>query len=80
MFCSNCGKELPDESEFCGYCGSNLKGKTKNKGDNQDKVITKKDNSEIIALIVIGIILLSIVVFVFVKYWKVISTILSIIL
>lgn len=24
MFCSNCGKEIPDGSEFCPYCGTNL--------------------------------------------------------
>ena len=24
MFCKNCGKELPDESVFCGYCGAHL--------------------------------------------------------
>lgn len=25
MFCSNCGKELPDGSTFCSYCGIQLK-------------------------------------------------------
>lgn len=24
MYCKNCGKELPDESLFCGYCGAQL--------------------------------------------------------
>lgn len=22
MFCANCGKEIPDDSEFCGFCGA----------------------------------------------------------
>lgn len=24
IYCPNCGKELPDGSTFCGYCGANL--------------------------------------------------------
>ena len=24
MYCKNCGKELPDESMFCGYCGAKI--------------------------------------------------------
>ena len=24
MFCKNCGKQLPDDSSFCQYCGTNL--------------------------------------------------------
>ena len=26
MFCPNCGKEIPDGSKFCPYCGANLEG------------------------------------------------------
>ena len=25
MYCKNCGKEIPDDSNFCQHCGSNLK-------------------------------------------------------
>lgn len=25
MFCTNCGKEIPDHSKVCGYCGTVLK-------------------------------------------------------
>lgn len=28
MFCSKCGKQIPDESVFCAYCGANLTGGT----------------------------------------------------
>ena len=28
MFCKNCGRELPDESLFCGYCGAQLEEKS----------------------------------------------------
>ena len=24
MFCPNCGKELPDGSKFCGFCGADI--------------------------------------------------------
>ena len=27
MYCSECGKEIPEESEFCPYCGTKLKDK-----------------------------------------------------
>ena len=30
MFCSSCGKQLPDESAFCSACGANLKAVTQN--------------------------------------------------
>jgi uncharacterized membrane-anchored protein len=26
MFCPNCGKEIPDGSKFCPYCGAKLEG------------------------------------------------------
>ena len=25
MFCTNCGKEIPEESQFCKYCGNKIK-------------------------------------------------------
>lgn len=27
MFCTNCGKEIPNESQFCAFCGNKIKGK-----------------------------------------------------
>lgn len=27
MFCTNCGKEIPNESQFCTFCGNKVKGK-----------------------------------------------------
>ena len=26
MYCDECGKEIPDNSEFCGYCGARVGG------------------------------------------------------
>ena len=28
MFCSVCGKELPDNAKFCGVCGANVENPT----------------------------------------------------
>lgn len=25
MFCNNCGKGIPDDSNFCQYCGNTIK-------------------------------------------------------
>ena len=36
MFCTNCGKEVPDGSEFCEFCGTKMK---------QKEEITKNDVS-----------------------------------
>ena len=27
MFCTNCGKEIPENAEFCGYCGFRMNSK-----------------------------------------------------
>ncbi|MGC9000874.1 WG repeat-containing protein, partial [Caldisericum sp.] len=27
MFCPNCGRQIPDGSKFCPYCGASLEGK-----------------------------------------------------
>ena len=29
MFCPNCGKELPDGSKFCGFCGADIAAEQK---------------------------------------------------
>lgn len=38
MYCYNCGKEIPQESKFCPYCGS-VQGKTKSHGGNGSKKV-----------------------------------------
>jgi len=30
MYCTSCGNEIPEDSDFCIHCGSNLKGSPKN--------------------------------------------------
>ena len=43
MFCPNCGKELSDDSTFCGYCGARVTGAetVQPKEDSQKKTISE---------------------------------------
>ena len=36
MYCNKCGKEIPDESKFCSYCGSIIKNEEKNFQDKEN--------------------------------------------
>ena len=49
MFCINCGKEIPDESMFCPFCGHNIKAtemieKEENSIMSEDRVREEKIN------------------------------------
>ena len=50
MYCFKCGKEIADDSEFCRYCGAQLKGTKKNRS--YKKLITA---TFLTALIAVGI-------------------------
>ena len=53
MFCWKCGKEIPDESMFCSYCGA----ETKNRGNKDGEPIQKKQQ-DYRAFVAIGLIIL----------------------
>lgn len=53
MFCWKCGKEIPDESLFCSYCGA----ETKNRGNKDGEPIQKKQQ-DYRAFVAIGLIIL----------------------
>ena len=36
MHCSNCGKDIPDDSRFCPYCSEAFKGEKAKKGEKKD--------------------------------------------
>lgn len=40
MFCTNCGKEIPNESQFCKYCGNKIR---KNEKSEQIEKIEKTE-------------------------------------
>ena len=33
MFCNNCGKQIPDSSHFCNYCGTRIDASIQNSGN-----------------------------------------------
>jgi len=37
MHCSNCGKDIPDDSRFCPYCGESFKGGKTKKSEKEEK-------------------------------------------
>lgn len=41
MYCTNCGKELPENSKFCNYCGASQKSMVTNVPKQQTEVTTK---------------------------------------
>ena len=53
MFCPNCGKQIPDGSKFCPYCGASLEGK--------GATVLKSKSSRSIAKIVIPIIIIVVI-------------------
>lgn len=42
MFCTNCGKEIPDESKFCKFCGTKTKEKKIQTQENKLNVADSK--------------------------------------
>jgi len=60
MFCPNCGKEIPDDSKFCLYCGyqtSKVNGKDRVQTIELTSKRLKKQLLYSVALIVIGLVL-----------------------
>ena len=37
MYCQKCGKEIPNDSNLCPYCGASLKNQTENKPPKKKK-------------------------------------------
>lgn len=61
MYCRNCGKEIKDNTNFCEFCGHEVK-KVKVEEKKQAKVNVKKKNPFIIGAIVIGVLFIGIVI------------------
>ena len=66
MFCPNCGRQIPDGSKFCPYCGASLEG--------SGVTVPKSKSSRSIAKIIIPIVLVIVILagglFAFVKFIK----------
>jgi hypothetical protein len=51
MFCRNCGKEIPDNTEYCRYCGAQQPQKAASSPASQDTAPTKKSDDNIYGII-----------------------------
>jgi uncharacterized membrane protein YvbJ len=74
MFCSQCGKEIPDNSNLCEHCGSPIISNTKRETSiNNDRTIPKSEIHQSMGkriLIVLGIILLIVGLLVFIFFFE----------
>lgn len=43
MYCNKCGKEIPDDSLFCTYCGSHLEGQADTNNDVVDRSVSEEE-------------------------------------
>ena len=60
MFCPKCGKDLPDNSKFCKYCGSQIK----NKGTLRHFPASAGDDEKSKNIIIVGLVALIVVLIV----------------
>jgi len=49
MYCPNCGKGIPDDSQFCPYCGAKIEVFTKEK---------KNNNKRLLLILIVGAIII----------------------
>lgn len=58
MFCSNCGKEIPNETKFCSYCGAPQGGAVPNPSPSPEAVsqVKPKSNGKFIGGIVMVVV------------------------
>ena len=74
MFCSQCGKEIPDNSNLCEHCGSPIISNTKRETSiNNDGTIPKSETHPSMSkqiLIVWGVILLIVGLLVFIFFFE----------
>ena len=56
MYCQKCGKEIPNDSNLCPYCGTSLKNQTENKPPKKKKGCLFGCLGFIIIIILFGVI------------------------
>ncbi|MBQ3045351.1 MAG: zinc-ribbon domain-containing protein [Clostridia bacterium] len=60
MFCKNCGKDLPDESQFCPYCMTKFNTETKIEPQSPEKV--KKNGKKLPVIITAAVLCVALIV------------------
>lgn len=64
MFCQNCGKEIPDDSRICQYCGSDPRNLAIKQGNNDKQFNAskmKESNKNILIVFIVIVVLAAIV-------------------
>ncbi len=63
MYCSKCGKEIPDDSKFCEHCGFQINSKNKvEPKNNEEKYNSNHPNIKKVVIVIFSIIIVIVVV------------------
>jgi len=77
MFCPNCGKQIPDGSKFCPYCGAKIgivegikpdSKKYSQQGNTGERVVNKEKRKKNLAIIIIPIVVVFLAASIFIYF------------
>lgn len=73
MFCSNCGKEIPDDAEFCSFCGASMQ----NEQDESEPEVIEETKKSIPALVHVACVLFLLIAVVLGMVWNAVGVVRS---
>lgn len=73
MFCSNCGKEIPDDAEFCSFCGASMQ----NEQDENEPEVVEETRKSIPALVHVACVLFLLIAVVLGMVWNAVGVVRS---
>lgn len=74
MFCSNCGKEIPDDAEFCSFCGASMQ----NEQDESEPEVIEETKKSIPALVHVACVLFLLIAVVLGMVWNAVGVVRSV--